>query len=345
MSNADVVLNPAEPTTNAPPGKIEPDTAEFGSCEPDPRRIISVDHFDYLAHECTQLSDIGKLFAGALKLPSVVTSKGRAKYFIDEVEKLASTQTQDSPSTFAWEFTEKLIRIAAQIPPRNLAQAVLVKTIASLYATEEKDEVNQWRSLKSFSMSMREAWNLSPNIGTGPSSKHNFTGYQWIDLNSFLAKLHQKQIVQLENYPIWELRSSLETPLSSDGEPATDIRIRVVEEWLRQTAPRLLQDSLLSTFSDFPEGGNRGRPYRGGPLYTGESGYSLERWCFWKRRLREIRTEVDEDLRVVVDEATEYMTRAEKNQGMLAKRSANLAGCKSDGDQPEYEDSVVSDSF
>ncbi|KAI1460517.1 hypothetical protein F4805DRAFT_395435 [Annulohypoxylon moriforme] len=303
------------PTADAPPNKTGPST-------PGHEIIAAPGTEDSTSGAPDTNTKISELFAKSLRLSSVVTSKDRAEHFINEVEKLASTQTKVTPETFAWEFGEEIVQIAAQIPPNNLAQAILVRAVASLYATEEKgkDDVHVWKNLGDFGMSMREAWNLSPDI---EPSEDQFTGSQWINLNSFLARLFRYQIVKWKNFPLWEFRSALETPLS-DGGPSAGIRIRVVREWLSQAAPQLLQESLLNTFSDFPEGGNNGRPYRGGPLYTGKSCFSLERWCFWKRRLDEIRTDVDENLRVVVDESTGFMNQAEKELGKLVKVSAKL---------------------
>lgn len=53
------------------------------------------------------------------------------------------------------------------------------------------------------------------------------------------------------------------------------------------------------------------RMLRAGELYKGQSGYSRDRWDFWKKRLGELRSQVSESRRSVVDEAIEGMTKLE----------------------------------
>ncbi|KAI2472129.1 hypothetical protein F4781DRAFT_438877 [Annulohypoxylon bovei var. microspora] len=366
MAAIQVVSNLGESITNVLTNKIEhgapkheismaPDNTEFAWRKHSTNLVTSEVSFDYLVYKCLRLSDFGETIVELFKLPAVVNLDGRTKHFIDGVAKFVSLELSElsevDPGYFAWQFGEEIVNIAAQIPPRSSAQDVLVRTVASLYASEEKEKIQRWKSLEDLGMSMREAWNASPE--PTPRNLRNFTNFEWINLNSFLAKLYSKEIIRWKNFPIWELRIGLETSLSpavASGEPVADTRIRVVREWIGQSGHHLLRESLLSTLSDYPEKERGNRPYRGGPLYTGDSGFSLERWCFWKRRLKEIRTEVDEDLRLVIDETTEFMIQAEKKLGELAKLPTKPTvmkdedGSESDGDQSECKDSVDDES-
>lgn len=161
---------------------------------------------------------------------------------------------------------------------------------------------------------------VEPSLEPDPDDDLDYTDDEWLNFSSFLARLYSERIVGWQNFPIWGLRSGLEYPLPEkpDGS-AGDVWTRVACEWIFQSAPRILLESLLHTCSDEPEGGIHGRPFSGGPLYSGKSGFSLERWCFWKHRFSEIRAEAKEDLRAMVDEAMKIMSQAENNLGELAK--------------------------
>ncbi|KAI0387354.1 hypothetical protein F5Y04DRAFT_274207 [Hypomontagnella monticulosa] len=280
--------------------------------------------------ECDWISETGtqiiNLLESALRLSSATTSDEKAKHFNDEVAKLYSEQqSEQKPEDFAWSVWETLIDIAAQIPPNSQAQDVLVASIILL----DQGPNEMFKGLPCFDWSLRDNWNRSPAVGEDDDDDDEddtmFNNSQWLNLNSFLAKLHTKHNIGWWNYAIWELRSGLETELSPiSGKPEPDTRVRVASEWAIQSASRLLNDSLCHACQDYPEGEDgKGYPFKAGPLFSGASGYSLERWCFWKRRFTEIKSEVSEELHTVIDDAMRAMTQAESNAGTLL---ANLAG-------------------
>lgn len=154
-------------------------------------------------------------------------------------------------------------------------------------------------------------YHIGPTFEPNDDDDQAFSEFEWLNLNSFVAKLFKLNSVSWYNFPIWEFQIGLESPISEEA-AAANTRVRVACEWIIQCARRFFRESLLNTCSDEPEGGSHGYPFRGGPLYPGVSGYNLERWGLWKRRLGELRQESDEDVHGMIDEAIQAMVAVEK---------------------------------
>lgn len=95
-------------------------------------------------------------------------------------------------------------------------------------------------------------------LSTGPVVNINeenldaFTFDDWVNLNSFVAKLGEDFI----NYGIWELRLALEGILHEEGpipDDVVNIRILVATEWITWAGRELLRQSLLNTFQEEPK--------------------------------------------------------------------------------------------
>ncbi|KAI2622989.1 hypothetical protein GGS26DRAFT_600615 [Hypomontagnella submonticulosa] len=308
MTSHNIDNNSLAPTTN-----MAANVVDFGRLK----------ELDWIAKTGVQ---IFTSFESALKLLPATTSDEKAKHFVDEVVKLSPEQQLDlTLNHFRWELWEALVEIAARAPPNSQAQDVLVESIILL-----KDGTNEmFKGLPRFHWSLRDNWNRSPAVdkeeGDEDWDEVDFNDSEWLNFNSFLAKLHTKQNIGWWNFAIWELRSGLEMPLSPEaGFPKPETRVRVASEWVIQSASRLLNDSLYHACQEYREGERgKGYPYRAGPLFSGASGFSLERWCFWKRRFGETKSEVDEDLHTVIDQAIHAMTQAETELGKLSAKSAN----------------------
>ncbi|KAI1094231.1 hypothetical protein F5B19DRAFT_499971 [Rostrohypoxylon terebratum] len=273
-----------------------------------------------VAEKCADCNPVGECFANALNMPPETSTEERIDHFIREVEDIVITGSTEDPSPeapggFEWWFSSSIVTLSSAIPANSPEQDLMINILASLHNIKGYDEVHMWKGMKSLGMEMREAWNFCPPIEPNDDYRSTFNPSQWLNFTSFLARLHQKWIDPLHTFQLWELKQDLEELLSP---AALAHRMPFVREWLRHTALRLLQDSLLGTLTEDPEGGIHGYPYRGGSLYKGESGLTLERWSLWKRRLVDIRADADEDLRAVVDESIGYMVSAEKKIGNLA---------------------------
>ncbi|KAI0151999.1 hypothetical protein F4776DRAFT_599757 [Hypoxylon sp. NC0597] len=283
--------------------------------------------FSRLRDDRRMVSDIGlrfvSQFESALKLPPTASMDEKAKHFVAEVVEFSPTQQSGlKPEDFVWEFWMTLIEISAQVPPYHSAQDMLCKAVILLYSIGESEEIEyrMWKGLSSFNMAIRDHWNRGPIPQAGSDDYTTFTESEWLNVNSFIARLYAANVLHAGAFPIWELRSGLEIPLSPEvrDEPAANVRVRVACEWMIRSAPRTIRESLLRTHSDVVRGESTNRAFRGGPLYSGESGFSIERWCFWKCRLQELRTEVDPSLLPTVNEAVKLMVQAEKELGELA---------------------------
>ncbi|ROW07903.1 hypothetical protein VMCG_03448 [Cytospora schulzeri] len=207
--------------------------------------------------------------------------------------------------------------IAACIPPEHPAQDVLVQVLLRLQGSEEP-----WKDLPGFGMFMRHMWNKSPTFDAVDDSSSisdddpPLSLSEWLNLNSFAARIFQDVQPSFRSFGIWELRSGLEEDVSTDvqdkpfPQAVAEARVRVASEWIIRAGDRLLKDSLLGVWA--VETALMGRAYVGGELIPATRGLNLERWGFWKRRLGELRNGVQEEtVRRAIDRALAVMTALE----------------------------------
>ncbi|KAI1467502.1 uncharacterized protein F4812DRAFT_459608 [Daldinia caldariorum] len=253
----------------------------------------------FVGETCSYILELLEFEPGS---PPPTSLRDKAENFVDRLVKLPSSNKLGlGPDDFVWSFWDGLLNIASEVPPCSPQQDVLVYSVLILetIGRSNKPDNKVWKDLPGFTMAVRECWNRSPTTDHGEDDKpaDEFTESQWLNLNSFVARLDASHKEGWGPYPVWELRDGLESPLSPGGDlPTPNTRVRVAIEWILRSPLRLFIDSLLHTHSDHSEGPEKSRLYLSGPLYSGANHYSLERWCFWKRRLSEIKTEVGEDL-------------------------------------------------
>ncbi|KAK3938846.1 hypothetical protein QBC46DRAFT_389288 [Diplogelasinospora grovesii] len=219
------------------------------------------------------------------------------------------------------DFWPTLIRMAGCIPPRHPEACIMFHVFKTLEAREVETyeerhaaEVESARAgaaipnsgKTSLGMHVREAWDFSPlhfttqlNLDNDAELfqfKRDFDLGEWFNLNAFLSKMWGKEHdpnTSMELFAFWELRNALEQPdiypLQQDdfARRVMEARVRVACVWIKLSGARLLRDCLLSTHSEQP-GEREGDPFRGGPMLP-ERGFSVERWAFWKRILRNLR--------------------------------------------------------
>jgi hypothetical protein len=144
---------------------------------------------------------------------------------------------------------------------------------------------------------------------------------EWLNLNSFIARLFGGLVRGFMGFAVWVMRYGLEEDSRHMGsESISDTRIHVACEWIKQGGQRLLRESLLNSLSIKPENANHGSSSARGSLYTGIGGFNLERWVFWKRRLTELRKGVGASIHAPIDEAITTMTVVEKLVAINASR-------------------------
>ncbi|KAB2569556.1 hypothetical protein DBV05_g11770 [Lasiodiplodia theobromae] len=115
---------------------------------------------------------------------------------------------------------------------------------------------------------------------TGEDVGEEFT--KWENLNSFVARLTKAGFAPWLNFPIWQLRITLEEPPVKG--PAMACRLRVATEWVIHCADAIFDE--INSKEELDE--SLARALRTGPLYEGKPPLSIERWDFWKKRFSEI---------------------------------------------------------
>lgn len=152
-----------------------------------------------------------------------------------------------------------------------------------------------------------------PTFEWHPEEEEPYTLDQWLNLNSFAARLFGSSVFMSNRFPIWQLRQALEDDLQKEAKgpcsPAEAIenRVSVASEWLIHAGPALLRSSLLES-QDLDDALRKS--YAAGALFTGNPGFNIERWGFWKRRLGELRSTMGEGVRPSVDRAIGTMNKS-----------------------------------
>lgn len=112
---------------------------------------------------------------------------------------------------------------------------------------------------------------------------------EWINFNSFTARLLDAGLYQAYNFAVWALRDALE-----ESTPAQDLwacQVRAAAEWIRQSG-----QALFDLLSDADLDEDHARRTAAGRLYKGKAGLCLERWQFWKERFGEVPRRGDVEL-------------------------------------------------
>ncbi|KAK3689210.1 hypothetical protein B0T22DRAFT_440702 [Podospora appendiculata] len=204
------------------------------------------------------------------------------------------------------EFWQGLIDIATRIPHNDdQSQALVVKALGVL-----RGDSSMWKDFPDLGAMMRDKW-VDPTFEWHPEDEElePYTLSNWLNLNSFVARLHGSGVFLTNSFAVWQLREGLEDDLveakgNCSPAEAVDNRIAVVSEWLVHAGPALLKESLLES-ENLDEG--QKRAYGPGPLFSGRPGCNIERWGFWKRRLEELRPTIGASVAPSVDRAVQTM--------------------------------------
>ena len=147
---------------------------------------------------------------------------------------------------------------------------------------------------------------LTALLPTDPTDRRSLTpadSARWVSFNSFVARLLDSSIVPWIELPIWSLRESLESDLSTLPTPLhRDTQILTACHWAVWARDLILRQSQAS--KELSE--SETRSLRPGELYDGPSGYSLPRLRFWESRLRELKDQegLSEQVKAAVEKAT-----------------------------------------
>lgn len=122
-------------------------------------------------------------------------------------------------------------------------------------------------------------------------------------MNAFVARLNGAGIVKWEEFAIWALRKSFEEPFSTTVE--NDINAVIAAQWIFYAGKFIFDLSLEESPVENP------RITKPGSIFDGESGFTVKRWTFWKKRATEISQEVSDEAREIAIAVVEKMSGIE----------------------------------
>ncbi|OTA57943.1 hypothetical protein K449DRAFT_467541 [Hypoxylon sp. EC38] len=263
-----------------------------------------------MSEQTLNFEHILDLFESVINSSTEPNIEEKSQRFTDGLIGLAPGKSlTDQPLTRStW---SALNRIASRIPRKHYGQDVLVSTVRKLNGAEG------WKGLPNIWIEMRGSWNPSPTCDPEAKDEREYTEEEWLNLNSFAARLYGRLGVgSFISFAVYQISDGLEGERETNDRPGPETRIQVACEWVVQSGRRLMRESLLNTFADPLEKleSRYSNPYSIGPLFTGSRGFSPERWGFWKRRLIELREDesYSESTYESIDEAVDAMTRIEK---------------------------------
>ncbi|KAK6504822.1 hypothetical protein TWF481_006759 [Arthrobotrys musiformis] len=228
---------------------------------------------------------------------------------IDELSKSSENQGEDggdSLNEFFWSLWDVFIRTAAAIPYQHPGQQKLVNVLEELARLPrrtvkvEYSEQTLWGSFPSLGIAAREELNMMPpdSLNSG-FTKKEFS--EWINFESFIARVLGARLMNWTYFPIWSLRSSLEEPVSLPE--ILNCYITASAQWLIHSG-----EILFSKISDTRTmDHNMARSLRPGSLFKGSPGYSIERWRFWEQQFRELSESLDPEAKLEVQKALQKM--------------------------------------
>ncbi|KAL6862836.1 hypothetical protein ACO1O0_003074 [Amphichorda felina] len=230
---------------------------------------------------------------------------------LDDAAKLTATQLQElipfdaQPNNIEFLF-ERLwavvANIAKYVPYRHQGQAFLVQVLVALNSSGDP-----WKGLPYLVICLRDNW-IDPTFEVVEGEEETYSLEEWLNFNSFTARLFGANVSPAGNFAVWQLRHGLEEDLSDDAAAFANSRIAVASEWLIQAGARILPICLVQEQEDLDE--HDKRSLSGGELYTGLPGFDLERWGFWKRRLLTLREETAQGSINGIEEAIDSMHAA-----------------------------------
>ncbi|KAF4625585.1 hypothetical protein G7Y89_g12580 [Cudoniella acicularis] len=184
-----------------------------------------------------------------------------------------------------------ILDIVEQLGPKNDfgTQDVLADFIRELSEIIVKTRVKiwgisfpLWESLPMFKRCiMKHAHYLTESRETSENRQ------RWHNLSAFLVKLTDYGIMDLSIYAIWAFRFALETRPNVTSTllhqaDYMDYHVPIAAMWIKKTGRKIYANCYAG--DDFPDEEKPG----GGGLWDGESGFSTDRWRFWKARFAEI---------------------------------------------------------
>ncbi|KAI2789056.1 hypothetical protein POX_e07083 [Penicillium oxalicum] len=209
------------------------------------------------------------------------------------------------PEAFLWALWGLIIQVVRLVPPHHPGQE---RVIALLQALSDLPA----RSLDIWG-SQQELWSDFPILRPCLRDHLDYVGQadpdgisEWINQNSFMARLVGKGLLRWDTLIVWMMRDVLEDELPQE-QIVQDCYISVASEWVTHAG-----SAIYSQLSDQEMTDQQKRVMKGGKLYTGKVGLCPERWAFWKLRLVEAGQQASETLRPLASAAADRMGEIEE---------------------------------
>lgn len=192
---------------------------------------------------------------------------------------------------------------------------------------------------------LMEFWRADPGICGEPSFYNDESVSEWVNLNTFVARLMGKGIVVDPIWAIPEIQRALEQEFPDTG-LARQYTLRIASQYILLGGAQLLNAALKNDIFDEVDL----RITHTGPLYAalgGKPGLGMNRWRFWLKRLEDLGWEGGEDEtrpeRLEARQASQRMKEiTEQDSRVIARRlGTNEEGKKA---APAGEDSAPKDT-
>ncbi|KAL3485262.1 hypothetical protein BJX62DRAFT_247710 [Aspergillus germanicus] len=266
----------------------------------------------------SRLTILQSLFSNKISAPEAATQLASATLSDDttlegalgRLWNLIIALAADSP-THHDKLVDVLVDIS-ELPDENVSPSTIPGEPESEPGTPlTLHEMVVWRDLPTLGWTFRDEWNFSINPNSSPEKKSHEIR-RWINKNRFAALLMATEEPIFATYSwfaLITLRQALENPIDQMSEQnPLDAWVPAAAAWIE-----VLGVEIYDWEEEFPSGGNRGAPGRGGPLWEGKHGFCKGRWGLWRERFGGLaRAEgVSEPVRNVAGDAEVIMNEIE----------------------------------
>ncbi|KAJ5116128.1 hypothetical protein N7456_000476 [Penicillium angulare] len=261
-----------------------------------------------------QIGDLLEQIPEPQPIPDIETFAARINDLLPPVKR-SKTQTKKDVEEFCWTLWYAIIEVAMQVPAHHSGQARLadfVEALGQISAREvrmgaRQDKWELWEDMPYFLTSLREHFKLP--LGMGDDYDEEIAESN-LNLNSFMARLLEKNMVVGLEYPIWVFREALEEPYQR--RLAMDSLVDMMNEWISH-AGEVIYESINSP--DLLKHVAKVTPP--GSLYQGPPAISYDRWENWKEQLRSTVGSISTEKEPVLERILQRMTEIENNHEVI----------------------------
>lgn len=104
---------------------------------------------------------------------------------------------------------------------------------------------------------------------------------EWVNLNSFVARLFQGGLIDQYHYAFWTMRNCFEAN-DATTKDLRESRLAAATQWFAHGARALFTIMREKTATESDQG------YLKSAVFSGDKVISVERWNFWKEQLQKL---------------------------------------------------------